>query len=43
MNKLASEGWRVIAVSPNMGVGYGVVVTYGRKKSCNAQKDTFSF
>lgn len=32
MNKLASEGWRVIAVSPNMGVGYGVVVTYERKR-----------
>ena len=32
MNKLASEGWRVIAVSPNVGVGYGLVVTYERKK-----------
>ena len=32
MNKLASEGWRVIAVSPNVGMGYGVVVTYERKK-----------
>lgn len=32
MNKLASEGWRVIAVSPNMAVGYGIVVTYEREK-----------
>ena len=32
MNKLAREGWRVIAVSPNMGIGYGIVVTYERKK-----------
>lgn len=32
MNRLAREGWRVIAVSPNMGVGYGIVVTYERKK-----------
>ena len=32
MNKLAGEGWRVIAVSPNVGVGYGIVVTYERKK-----------
>ena len=32
MNKLAKEGWRVIAVSPNMGMGYGVVVTYERQK-----------
>lgn len=31
MNKLASKGWRVIAVSPNMGIGYGIVVTYERK------------
>lgn len=33
MNKLASEGWRVIAVSPNIGVGYGIVVTYERQKN----------
>ncbi len=32
MNKLAIEGWRVIAVSPNMAVGYGIVVTYEREK-----------
>jgi hypothetical protein len=33
MNKLASCGWRVIAVSPNLGMGYGVVVTYERPKN----------
>lgn len=32
MNRFASEGWRVITVSPNMGVGYGLVVTYERKR-----------
>lgn len=32
MNKLAAEGWRVIAVSPNEAVGFGLVVTYERKK-----------
>jgi len=32
MNKWASEGWRVIAVSPNEAVGYGLVVTYERKR-----------
>lgn len=32
MNRLASAGWRVITVSPNMGVGYGLVVTYERKR-----------
>lgn len=32
MNQLASEGWRVVAVSPNMAIGYGIVVTYERKK-----------
>ena len=33
MNKLASEGWRVIAVSPNIGMGHGIVVTYERQKN----------
>lgn len=32
MNKLAKEGWRVIAVSPDIAKAYGVVVTYERKK-----------
>ena len=32
MNKLANEGWRVVAVSPNIAQGYGIVVTYERKK-----------
>lgn len=30
MNKLAKEGWRVIAVSPNIARGYGIIVTYER-------------
>lgn len=30
MNKLSEEGWRVIAVSPNTALGYGIVVTYER-------------
>lgn len=33
MNKLASEGWRVIAVSPHQGIGYGMVVTYERRQN----------
>ena len=33
MNALAGEGWRVIAVTPNQAMGYGVVVTYERQKS----------
>ena len=33
MNKLASEGWRVIAVSPNEAMGFGLVVTYERQKT----------
>lgn len=32
MNKLAQEGWRVIAVSPNIATGYGIVVTFERLK-----------
>ena len=31
MNALAKEGWRVIAVSPNMAMGYGIVVTFERQ------------
>ena len=27
MNRWAKEGWRVIAVSPNIAAGYGVVIT----------------
>lgn len=31
MNALAAEGWRVIAVSPNVAKGYGIIVTFERK------------
>ncbi len=31
MNQLAKQGWRVIAVSPDVAVGFGVIVTYERK------------
>ncbi len=30
MNKLAQHGWRVIAVSPNIAMGFGIIVTYER-------------
>ena len=30
MNELAKEGWRVIAVSPNIARGFGIVVTFER-------------
>ena len=33
MNILALEGWRVVSVTPNVGVGYGIVVTYERQKN----------
>lgn len=32
MNQLAAEGWRVISVSPNEAVGFGLVVIYEREK-----------
>lgn len=28
MNELAKLGWRVVAVCPNIAVGYGVVITF---------------
>ena len=31
MNDLAEDGWRVIAVSPNIAKGYGIVVTFERE------------
>lgn len=31
MNKLAQAGWRVIAVSPNIAMGHGLVVTFERE------------
>ena len=32
MNRMAADGWRVAAVSPNIAMGHGIVVTYERKK-----------
>lgn len=32
MNLLAGEGWRVIAVTPNVAMGHGIVVTFEREK-----------
>ena len=31
MNELAKLGWRVVSVSPNMAMGYGIIVTFERK------------
>ena len=31
MNRLAAADWKVIAVSPNLATGFGIVVTYERK------------
>ena len=31
MNALAKQGWRVIAVSPDIAMGFGIVVTYERE------------
>ena len=30
MNRWAKEGWRVIAVSPNIAMGYGLVIKFER-------------
>ena len=32
MNRMAANGWRVIAVSPNLALGHGIVVTFERQK-----------
>ena len=33
MNKYAKDGFRVIAVSPNIAKGYGIVITLEREKN----------
>lgn len=33
INDLAREGWRVVAVTPNVAKGYGIVVTLERERS----------
>ena len=32
MNRMASDGWRVIAVCPNHAAGFGIIVTYERER-----------
>jgi hypothetical protein len=32
MNRMAAEGWHVIAVCPNQARCFGVIVTYERQK-----------
>lgn len=32
MNLMAGDGWRVIAVTPNVAMGHGIVVTFEREK-----------
>ena len=32
MNRISTEGWRVISVTPNLAVGHGLIVTFERKK-----------
>lgn len=40
MNQLAKKGWRVVAVSPNLAIGFGLVITFEReKKEINNKKE----
>ena len=32
MNRLATDGWRVIAVCPNQARCFGIIVTYERQR-----------
>ncbi len=36
MNRWAKEGWRVIAVSPNIAMGYGLVITFEKQDYSHA-------
>ena len=32
MNELARDGWSVVEITPNVAMGYGLVVTFEREK-----------
>lgn len=32
INRLAAEGWKVIAVCPNQAAGFGIIVTFERMR-----------
>ena len=32
MNQLAKDGWRVIEITPNIALGFGIVVTFERAR-----------
>ena len=32
MNRMAADDWRVVAVSPNIAMSHGLVVTFERQK-----------
>ena len=32
MNRMAADGWKVVAVCPNQVTGFGVIVTYERSR-----------
>ena len=32
MNELARDGWRVVEITPNVAMGYGLVVPFEREK-----------
>ena len=32
MNRMAADGWRVIAVCPNQAGSFGIIVTYERQR-----------
>ena len=35
VNRLAMEGWRVIAVCPNIAIGVGLIFTFERERADN--------
>lgn len=47
MNQLAKKGWRVVAVSPNLAIGFGLVITFEREKKETSnkkeEKDDFEY
>lgn len=39
MNEMAKWGWRVVAVSPDIAAGYGVIITFERPSATVGNSD----
>lgn len=31
MNQMSKDGWRVVSTSPNLAMGYGIIITFEKE------------